>query len=234
MDPTKSQARIAGLIYLLVGLSAPVGLIYIPAKLIVSGDATATANHIRAAESLFRIGIGTELFHQTIFIFLVLALFRLLRNVSEPQAWLMVILGALVSVPIVFISVTNELAALALVSGANYLSVFTKDQLDAMAYLFLRLHGQGLLVAGVFWGLWLFPFGMLVIRSGFIPKILGFFLLCAGVGNLASSVTSILLPTFWHLISPLVMVLQWGELPVMLFFLIWGVTAQKGDRASAT
>jgi hypothetical protein len=234
MDPIKGQARIAGLLYLLVGVSAPVGLIYIPGKLIVSGDATATANHIRASESLFRIGIGTELFHQTIFIFLVLALFQLLRKVNEPQARLMVILGALVSVPIVFISVTNELAALALVSGANYLSVFTKEQLDAMAYLFLRLHGQGLLVAGVFWGLWLFPFGMLVIRSGFIPRILGFLLLCAGVGNLASSVTSILLPTIWHLIGPFVMVLQWGELPVMLFLLIWGVNRQPGDRASST
>jgi hypothetical protein len=145
----------------------------------------------------------------------------------------MVILGALVSVPIVFVSVANELAALALASGANYLSVFTREQLDAMAYLFLRLHGQGLLVAGIFWGLWLFPFGMLVIRSGFIPRILGFFLLCAGVGNLAGSVTSILLPSFWLLISPFVMVLQWGELPVLLFLLIWGVTIQKGDRAAA-
>ena len=86
MDPIKGQARIAGLLYLLVGVSAPVGLIYIPGKLIVSGDATATANHIRASESLFRIGIGTELFHQTIFIFLVLALFQLLRKVNEPQA----------------------------------------------------------------------------------------------------------------------------------------------------
>jgi Domain of unknown function (DUF4386) len=227
MDSIKKQAGIAGLLYLLVGISAPIGLIYVPAKLIVSGDATATANRIRASESLFRLGIGTELFHQTIFIFLVLALYRLLRNINEQQARLMVILGALVSVPIVFISVANELAALALLSGASYLSVFNKDQLDAVAYLFLRLHGQGLIVAGIFWGLWLFPFGMLVIRSGFIPRLLGYCLLGAGVGNLASAIVSILAPVYWHLISPLVMILQWGELPIMVWLLVRGATTPR-------
>src|ERR1035438_1248394 len=87
---------------------------------------------------------------------------------SESQASLMVILGALVSVPIVFMNVVCELAAQTLVSGPKYLSVFNKDQLDALAYLFFRLHGQAIIVAGIFWGLWLFPFGALVIRSGFI------------------------------------------------------------------
>ena len=174
-------------------------------------------------------GFGSELFHQALFIFLVLALFRLLRSVNEPQAWLMVILGALVSVPIVFSNVVNELAALTLVSGAGYLSVFDKAQLDAMAYLFLRLHGQGIIVAGIFWGLWLFPFGMLVIRSGFIPRVLGYFLILAGIGNLAGSVISILLPSHWHLADPFVMILQWGELPMMLWLLLWGTKARPTD-----
>jgi hypothetical protein len=95
MNSTTKQARVAGLLYLLVGLSAPFGLVYVPSKLFAPGDATATADHLRASESLLRIGIGSELFHQTIFIFLVLALNRLLKGVDEQQAWLMVILGAL-------------------------------------------------------------------------------------------------------------------------------------------
>lgn len=230
MNPVKSQARIAGLLYLLVGLTAPIGLIYVPGKLIVSGDATATADHIRASAWLFRIGIGTELFHQTVFIFLVLALHRLLKPIDEYRAGLMVILGALVSVPVVFVNVVNELAALILVGGASFLSVFSTDQLDALAYLFLRLHGQGLVIAGIFWGLWLFPFGTLVIRSGFFPRVLGYFLIAAGVGNLSGSVISLLAPSYWHLVDPVAMVLEWGELPMMLWLLIKGAR----DPASAS
>jgi Domain of unknown function (DUF4386) len=223
MDPVRKQAKVAGLLYLLVGLTAPIGFFYVPSRLIVAADAAATADHLRASGSLLRIGIGTELFHQTVFIFLVLALYRLLKEVNERQAWLMVILGALVSVPIVFVNVINELAALALVRGDQYLLAFNKDQLDALAYLFLRLHGQGLVVAGIFWGLWLFPFGMLVIKSRFIPSSLGFLLILAGIGNLLGSVTSILLPNCRHLVDSFAMVLEWGELPIVFWLLIWGV-----------
>jgi hypothetical protein len=226
MNEIQRQARRAGWLYLLVGLSAPFGLIYVPGRLIVSGSATLTADHIRASESLFRIGIASELFHQTVFIFLVLALYRLLKQVDKSQARLMVILGALVSVPIVFMNVVYELAALALVSGSDYLSVFNKGQLDALAYMFLRIHGQGLIVAGIFWGLWLFPFGILVIRSGFIPRLLGWLLILAGIGNLAGSCTSILIPAYRHLIDPLVMILQCGELPVLVWLLVWGGRAK--------
>lgn len=135
---------------------------YVPSKLIVSGDATATADRIRASGSLLRIGIGSELFHQIIGIFLVLALYRLFKAVNKKHAVLLVILGSLVSLPIVFLKVLNEIAALILVSGANFLSVFSKPQLDALRICFFVLHGQGLEVAAIFRGLWLFPFGMLV------------------------------------------------------------------------
>jgi hypothetical protein len=227
MNEIQRQARRAGWLYLLVGLSAPFGLIYVPGRLIASGDATLTADHIRASEFLFRAGIASELFHQTVFIFLVLALYRLLKQVDESQARLMVILGALVSVPIVFMNVVYELAALALVSGSDYLSVFNKAQLDALAYMFLRMHGQGIIVAGIFWGLWLFPFGALVIRSGFIPRLLGWFLILAGIGNLAGSCASILYPAYRHLIDPLVMIFQLGELPVLVWLLVWGGRAKS-------
>jgi hypothetical protein len=145
MDSTKKQARVAGLLYLLGAIIAPIGLMLIPSRLIVGGDAAATADNIRASESLFRIGIASELIHQVIFIFLVLALYRLFKVVDQNLAALMVVLGALVSVPIVFFSVLNEIAALVLLSGADFVSVFDKSQLDTLAYLFLRLHSQGLI-----------------------------------------------------------------------------------------
>ncbi len=202
MKSIKQQARFAGLLYLLASIPAPFGLIYVPSNLIVPGDATATANHVRASETLLRLGIATELIVSIMFIFVVLALYRLFKGVNEKQALAMAIL-ILVSIPISLLNVLNEIAALVLVSGVNFLSVFEKGQLDALAYLFLRLHGQGFVVAAIFWGLWLFPFGILVIRSGFIPRVLGVLLFIAGSGYLASSFTSLLLPTSNILIRPL-------------------------------
>ncbi len=222
MNSTKKQARIAGRWYFLLALIAPIGLMYVPGKIIVSGDAAATADRIRTSEWLFRIGIGSELFHQTLAIFLVLALYRLFKDVSEKRATELVILGALVSVPIAFVNVVNQLAALILVRGAGFLSVFEKSQLDALAYLFIRLHGQGMVVASIFWGLWLFPFGILIIRSGFIPRIFGYLLFIAGFGYLVSSFAILVLPKFAPFVNQVAMVFYFGELPIIFYLLIWG------------
>jgi hypothetical protein len=233
MNSIKKQARIAGLLYLLLAIPAPIGLVYVPSKLIVSGDATATADRIRAFESLLRIGIASELFTQIIFIFVVLALYRLFKAVNETLARQMVILGALVSVPIVFLNVLNEIAALVLVSGADFLSVFDKSQLDSLAYLFLHLHSQGIDVVAIFWGLWLFPFGMLVIQSGFIPRILGVLLMIAGFGNVVGSVTTLLLPQYAKLVGQFATVLAFGELPIIFWLLIWGAKVKPSDAPAS-
>jgi Domain of unknown function (DUF4386) len=221
MNSTKKQARVAGLLYLLASIIGFFCLAYVPAKLIVSGDATATANRIRASETLLRLGIASELIAFTIFIFVVLALYRLFKAVSEKHAVAMATL-LLISIPISLLNLLNEIAALVLVSGASFLSAFEKGQLDALAYMFLRLHGQGFIVAQILWGLWLFPFGILVIRSGFIPRFLGYLLFIAASGYLASSFTSLLLPSYRHLVDQFAMVLEAGELPIIFWLLIWG------------
>jgi hypothetical protein len=221
MNPIKKQARVAGLWYLLLGITAPIGLVYVPSKLIVSGNPAATIDNLRASDSLLRVGIGSELIHQVIGIFLVLALYRLFKAVNEKYAVLMVIFS-LLSVPIMFLNVLNDIAALVLVSGADFLSVFEKHQLDALAYLFLRLHSQGVIVAAIFWGLWLFPFGILIIRSGFIPRVLGVLLFIAGSAYLASSFTTLLLPRYAPLVNQFAMILEVAELPIIFWLLIWG------------
>lgn len=233
MNSTKKQARRAGLLYLLGSIPAPIGFMYVPGKLIVSGDATATADRIKASESLLRIGIASELLTKVVFIFLVLALYRLFKAVNETLARQMVILGALVSAPIIFLNVLNEIAALILVSGADFLSVFDKRQLDALAYLFLRLHSQGIEVVAIFWGLWLFPFGMLVIRSGFIPRVLGILLMIAGFGNLAGSFTTLLLPQYAEVVGQFAMALAFGELPIIFWLLIWGARVPRSDAPAS-
>src|SRR5437763_3821541 len=221
MESIKKQARLAGLLYLLASLPAFFAWGYVPDKLIVTGDASATANHFRASETLLRLSIGSELTGLIIFIFVVLALYRLFKPVSEKHAVTMAIL-LLISLPISFLSVVNELAALIMVSGANFLSVFDQRQLDSLAYLFIRLHGQGNTIAQIFWGLWLFPFGLLVIRSGFIPRFLGYLLFVAAIGYIANSLAALLLPAQRQVVAQFADILQMTELPIILWLLIWG------------
>jgi hypothetical protein len=233
MNSIQQQARRAGFLYLLLAVSAPIGLLYVPGKLIVSGNATATAENLRASEGLLRLGIASELFHQAVVIFLVLALYRLFKPVDEYLAKQLVILGALVSVPIMFVNVLNDIAALILVSGADFLSVFSKIQLDALAYLFIRLHGQGIIVASIFWGLWLFPFGLLVIRSGFIPRVLGYLLMIAGSAYLVTAFATLVMPQLKPFISPVALPLESAELPIILWLAIWGARVRPVEAVAA-
>jgi hypothetical protein len=219
---TKQQARVAGLWYLLLALTAPLGLVYVPGKLIVPGNASATTDNIRSSQWLLRLGIASELVHQVVCIFLVLALYRLFKAVSERRSVELVILGALVSVPIVFVNVLNEIAALALANGADYLSAFAKPQRDGLAYLFIHLHDQGIQVVSIFWGLWLFPFGLLVIRCGFVPRVLGALLVVAGVAYLASSFTALIVPEYAAPFAQWTMPFKMGELPMVVWLVGWG------------
>src|SRR5882762_1598234 len=195
MNSTKKTARLAGLLYLVNGVTGFFSIIYVPSRLIVSDNAAATANNILASERLFRLGVVSELTCAAEFVFLLWVLYRLLGPVNKTHASLMVILG-LLQIPIMFVNVLNEIAALALLRGADFLSVFDKARLDAMAMLFLNLHSEGFGVAGIFWGLWLFPFGILVFRSGFLPRILGVLLIAVCFGYLADSLTPLLLPSY--------------------------------------
>ena len=232
MNSTKKTARIAGLLYLVNGVTGFFSIIYIPSKLIVSGNAAATANNILASERLFRVGIVSELVCAAEFIFLVWVLYRLLGTVNKTHASLMVIL-ALVAVPIMFLNALNEIAALALFHGADFLSVFDKPRLDAMAMLFLNLHSEGFGVAGIFWGLWLYPFGILVFRSGFLPRILGVLLIAACFGYLADSLTSLLLPSYEDVVGRIANIpLTLGEPAILLWLLIRGAKDQPLEAAA--
>jgi hypothetical protein len=231
MNSIKKQARFAGLLYLLACLPAPFALIYVPGALIVPGDAAATADRVRTSETLLRLGIAAELINAIAFIFVVFALYRLFKGVNKRHAAIMVTLFV-VSVPISFLNVLNDIAALILVRGANFLSVFDKGQLDALVYLFLRLHSQGLLVAQIFWGLWLFPFGILAIRSGFIPRAVGVLVMIAGSGYVFNSFTSLLLPRYANVAGQIGLALEFCELSV-LWLLIWGAKEQRSTEQSA-
>ena len=191
MSFTRNPGRLAGLLYLLVSIPGAFALMYVPGKVIVHGNPTATINNIAASETLFRLGIAAELISQVLFIFVAMALYDLLKGVNQRHAALMVTL-IVVSIPISFLNELNAIATLLLVHGAGFLSIFEKPQRDALAMLFVNLHGHGFDVAAIFWGLWLFPFGYLVFKSGFMPRILGIFLMAGCAGDLVDSFGSIL------------------------------------------
>ena len=229
MNSIKRTARVAGLLYLLMGLTAAFSIVYIPSVFIVAEDATATANRIKAAESLYRIGIASDFIAQIIFIFLVLTLYHLLKGVNKRHALLMVTL-VIVSVPMSFVNMLNQTAPLIVLSGADFLSVFDQHQLQALAMVFLKLRSHGIAAVSTFWGLWLFPFGLLVYRSGFFPRILGVLLIIACFAYLASSFTFILLPPYGHIVSQIMMIpFAIGELSIIFWLLIKGAKAQPFD-----
>lgn len=221
----RKDARVAGLLYLLLAIAAPLRLMYIPSTLFVHGNATATANNIAAHEMLFRLGMVSDLFCGSILIFLVLALYRLFKEVDQYQAVLMVILGGVVPAGIDFFNVLNDAAALTLVRGSDFLSIFEKPQRDALAILFLHLHHQEVVAAEVLWGLWLFPLGILVYRSHFLPRFLGVWLIINGFAYLAISSTGLLAPQYEDVVSNIAFPALLGEIALTLWLLIKGAKA---------
>jgi len=222
MTPTSRSARIAGLLYLLLAIVAPLRLMYIPRTLFVQGHAAATVANIAAHETLFRLGIAGDLFCGTVIIFLTLALYRLFKGVDQDLAVLVVILGGVLPAALDFFIVLNDSAALILASGADFLSVFDKPQRDALSMLFLRMHGQEILAAEIFWGLWLFPLGMLTYKSGFLPRFLGVWLIINGFGYLAMSFTGLLLPDYASRVEGIAFPALTGELAFLLWLLVRG------------
>ena len=226
MSSTNNPGRVAGFLYLLLVLGGPLRLVYIPSKLFVHGNATATAANIAAHEWLFRLGIVSDLFGAVVLIFLSLAFYRLFKGVDQYLAVLVVILGGVMPALIYFVGVVSDAGALMLVRGADFLSVFDKPQRDALAMLFLRMHGQEILAAEIFWGLWLFPLGMLTYKSRFLPRLLGVWLIINGFGYLAMSLTGLLLPEYASRVEKITFPALVGELAFLLWLLIRGAKEQ--------
>ena len=221
MPSIGNPGRFAGLLYVLTSIVGFFAMGYVPNKLIVHGNPVATVNNIAAHEMLFRFAIAGQFISQAAFIFVALALYKLLEGVNRRHASLMVIL-IVVSVPIALVNEVNSLAALALVRGADFLSIVEKPQRDAFAMLFINMHGRGLVVAELFWGLWLFPLALLVYRSRFLPRFLGVWLALAGAAWVILSLVSILLPQYQNKVYTYTQPAVLGEIAFMLWLLIKG------------
>jgi hypothetical protein len=225
MHPLKKAGRIAGALYLSMVITGPFSLIYIPSKLIVHGNATATAANILEHATMFRFGIVAGLFGQVLFICLAVALYRLLGDVNK--TWARMMFGfVLVAAAVGFVIELNNLGALIFFRGGEFLTVFDKAQLDALGMVFIRLHGQGNMIAEIFWGLWLFPFGLLVFRSGFLPRWIGVWLMINCFGYLVLFITALFFPAYNDKVFLYLQPVLFGELAIMLYLLIKGANVQ--------
>ena len=233
MHPTRSLARRAGLLYVLASSTAPFCYLYVPDALIVKADALATADRVRASEGLLRAAIVGELYCATLLVFAALALYQLFKGVHRRTATLMAVM-MLVSVPISYVNALSHIAPLVLLKSPAIASVLGPGQVAAQVTLFLRLHNYGLVINQVFWGLWLFPIGSLVMRSGFIPRWLGVPLFFAGAGYVLNSLGMLVLPPALRWITDNLQLLGVGELPFFTFYLlIWGTRGSAVDRLAA-
>lgn len=192
MNPNQKTARLAGLLWLLMFVFGPIAQI-VRDKLFVTGDMAATASNIMANDFLFRLGFVSDLIMMLIFVFLPLVLYKLLGKVNQSQAVMMVVL-AVIGAAINMMNLLNEFESLTLLSGAEYLRVFTVSQLQAQVMLSYDLYLHGYEIANIFFALWLVPLGLLVYKSEFLPGFLGALLVVGGC--------CLLLNVFVHFLFP--------------------------------
>ena len=222
MNSIQKTARFAGLLYLALAVLGAFGLVYVPSMIIVAGDAAATANNIVASESLFRLGVVSNLAAFTVNVFVAVLLYKLLEPVSKSIASLMVIL-IMVGLAIGMLNEVNQFAAL-LALGADNL---TATQSQALASLFLDIHEHGFNIAHIFWGLWLFPMGYLIFRSGFLPQVIGILLIVAGMGYLIDFTLFFLVPDVTLNVSNFTFI---GEVALIFWLLIRGVNVARWEK----
>lgn len=232
MNSMKKTARIAGSLYFIY-IVATIFADASRTKLVVFGDAIATANNILASEGLFRVSFMSDILAGVLFLLTAWALYVLLKPVNENIALLFVLLN-MGGVAVQCLNMLNLFSAVLLLSGANYLQVFQADQLQALAMLFIGLHKNGFMIAQFFYGAWLFPLGYLVFKSGYLPKILGIILMIECFAWLMYPFQFFLFPAY-ELISYLSFAVGFiGEFSLTLWLLIKGVKEQEPDvfRAS--
>ena len=227
--PVQTYARIAGVLFLITIVAGGFGEFYVPSTLIVSADATATANNIRASEWLFRLGFAGYLVEALCDIGLTLVLYVLLRRVHEELA-LLAAFFRLVSTAVFAAAELFYFAATFILGGAAYLKTFSPDQLNALALLSLKLYGYGGGIFMVFYGIPSILLGYLMFRSGYFPRILGALMALGGLGFVVRNFLLVLAPAWAS--SLLLLPMTLAVLPMTVWLLVKGIDVRKWEEMS--
>jgi hypothetical protein len=228
MEPSQHTARKAGLLYLVVVLAGIFSLAYVPSKLINWNDTAKTYTNIQASETLFRLGIVAGVICYTAFLLLPFMLYKLLHPVGKSPAVAMVVLAA-ASVPFSLYNLVHKADVLTFISAEQFLEGMPIDQKQTQVMLHLNAYENGIQLISVFWGLWLLPFGYLVYKSGFLPKLLGILLMAGCFGYLVNFIGGFLFTGYAGLgIARFVSLpATTGEIGTCLWLLIVGIKTQK-------
>jgi Domain of unknown function (DUF4386) len=229
----RALARVGGLLYLIIIVIGLFGEAFVRGRIVVSGDAAATAANLRSMEPLWRFGIAAEFVLLSCAIALTLIFFILLRPVSRDIAYLAIFFN-LVSIAVEAAAALNLVAALFPLGNAGYLSAFAPEQLYAMASLAVRAHGYGFGVALIFFGFECLVLGYLIFRSGYLPKTIGVLMQIAGWCYLINSFALILAPAFSNRLFPAILLPAFvGEASLCLWLLVKGVNVERWKEAAA-
>ena len=231
MNPNKRTARLAGFLLLLGAATSGFSIVYVRSRLIVFGDAAATVNNIVTYESLFRAGIASGILGQIFSFFFGLTLFRLFKDAGRTLATIF-LASILVGVAIGIANSFNNLAALTIVTNPDYARAFQPEQLNALVMTFVRVNNFGIGLMEIFTAIYLFSLGLLIIKSGYLPRILGILLMVGACAFPVNTFTKILIPQFYPaLLTRLTMLLNaLGPPATILWLLIKGV---KGPQQSS-
>jgi hypothetical protein len=223
MTSPKRLARIAGVLYLLNGITSGFAFAYVLGKVFVPGDAAKTAANVAANPGLVRAGVVAELFQATEWVFLAMTLYLLLRHVHQSAARLMVVLVA-VGAAIVCLNDVFQFESARVATDGSFVSAFGAAGAGALVLLLLEIHHYGFLVAQIFFGLWLMPLGYLAYKSGMFPRALGIALVVGGAGYLVGLLAVFLVPDVGEKINVFVTIPSAiAEVSMVLYLLVIGV-----------
>jgi len=229
MGSIKRTARIAGVLYLLNGVTSGFAFAYVLARVYVGGDAALTAANVVANSVLVRIGVVADLFQATVWIFLGMTLYLLLKHVNKNMAGTMVVLVA-VGAAIVCLNDVFQIATVRVATDASYAAAFGVAGSNALVLLLLDIHHYGFLIAQIFFGLWLMPLGYLSYRSGMFPKLLGIALMVGGACYLVGLLAVFLVPDVGEKINAFVTIPSAiAEIWMVFYLLVVGVRTVKPD-----
>lgn len=235
-EPTnpKRLARVAGLLYLLNGILSGFALLFVYAKVYVAGDAAATARNLVAHSGLVRAGVAADLVQAVIWVLLALTLYRLLKPVSRSAAGAMVVFVG-IGAGIVMLNEVFGFEALRVATGAVSLASVGPAGSNGLALLLVDAQHYGILVAQIFFGLWLIPLGYLAYKSGWFPRLLGMLLILGAAGYLVDTFAAFLVPNFGNAIHGYITIPSAiAEIWTLGYLLVIGVRmSERADRRSA-
>jgi hypothetical protein len=224
MKANRKTARLAGFYYLLVVVFSVIYMEYIPSEIVVWNNPEETLQNLISFEFLFRVGIAIGILVHLSFILLPLTLYKLLNHINKHYALLMVVF-ALISVPVSYTLLLDQFDILELIKSYDSSSIMeTKEISTKVMSIFNRFH-NGFFLSQVFWGLWLFPFGYLVFKSGFLPRTLGVFLMLGCITYLIDVFGGTLLTNYYDYINTRILIIPAaiGEIGICFWLLIIGV-----------